>query len=202
MADYKKLSDSELASLFKEGDKLAFTEIYDRYWPPLVLHANRMVKDEDLAKDTVQEVFTQLFQQGTITMHDTLPCYLYKAVRNRVLNKIKHEKVKINYAADFLNYAKNETNLADEEITFKELVSAIESEIEKMPAKMKEIFILSRKQHLTQKEIARMLNLSENTVNNQIQRALKKLRQNHLLRASSMGIFMLILWAIKYFDSY
>ena len=197
MCEYKKLSDTELVALLQSRDNNAFSEIYDRYWPSLVLHANRMVRDEDLAKDIVQEIFTQLLQQETLHMHDTLTHYLYRAVRNRILNKIKHDKVKINYAADFLNYAKNPGTLADEELTVKELSLAIESEIQKMPAAMKEIFILSRKQYLTQKEIAKMLNLSENTVNNQIQRAIKKLRQNRVLKASTVGVLAVILSELK-----
>jgi len=193
MSDYKKLSDAELIDLLKSDDDDAFTEIYDRYWPPLLLHANRMLQDIDLAKDTVQEIFTWLFQQSkNININTSLSSYLYSAVRNKVLDNIKHTKVRLNYAEHFLSYAQNAGEMADELLSLKELTRIIESEIEKMPVKMREIFELSRKEYLSQKDIAKLLNLSENTVNNQIQRALKKLRKNDLLHTSSM-VFLLYL---------
>lgn len=191
---YKDFSDTQLLDLLKTDDEvLAFTEIYDRYWPPLLLHANRMLQDQDLAKDVVQEIFTRLFQQSkTININTSLSAYLYSAVRNRVFDSIKHNKVKMNYAEDFFKYAQNVAALPDEQLALKELAIVIQSEIEKMPLKMREIFELSRKQSLSQKEIARMLNLSEKTVNNQIQRALKKLRKNDLLHSTSM-LFLIYL---------
>lgn len=193
MTDFKTLSDIELVDLLKTNSTTeAFTEIYDRYWPPLLLHAQRMLHDNDLAKDAVQEVFTRLFQLS-INLHvaSSLSSYLYKAIRFQVLDRIKHDKVKMNYEEDFLKFSENWVIPSDQQICLKELAHAIESEIQKMPPKMREIFELSRKQYLTQREIAKMLDLSENTVNNHIQRAIKKLRENELIRTSSITYILL-----------
>ncbi|SDL16591.1 RNA polymerase sigma-70 factor, ECF subfamily [Pedobacter sp. ok626] len=185
MSNYREFSDVELIELLQsDGDfNGAFTVIYDHYFPPLVLHADRMLADMDLAKDIVQELFTKLFQQRKdIHINTSLKSYLYAAVRNRVFDNLKHAKVKMIYAEDFFAYVKDSPELADELVCLKELAKVIDSEIEKMPPKMREIFELSRKQFVSQKEIAKMLNVSENTVNNQIQRAIKKLRNNDFLQ--------------------
>lgn len=181
MADYKKLSDIELVDLLAK-DVDAFVEIYNRYWTPLLLHARRMLRDYELAKDVVQEVFTYLFQHSVNLNISSLSCYLYTATRFRVLDTIKHDKVKLNYAQDFMNFAEGSVIPSDELVSLKELAKAIESEIQKMPPKMREIFELSRKEFLSQKKIAEMLDISVNTVNVQIQRALKKLRENELIK--------------------
>ncbi|SDL16548.1 RNA polymerase sigma-70 factor, ECF subfamily [Pedobacter sp. ok626] len=182
--NYSEFSDVELIELLQsDGDfNGAFTVIYDHYYPSLILHAHRMLGDRDLAKDVVQEIFTKLFQQREdIHIKTSLKSYLHAAVRNRVFDTIKHAKVEMNYAEDFFTYVKDYGELADEQMCLKELARVIESEIEKMPLKMREVFELSRRQFLSQKDIAKLLHLSKNTVNNQIQRAIKKLRGNKLL---------------------
>lgn len=189
MSNYREFSDAELVDILQSGGDVigAFTVIYDRYQVPLVLHADRMLHDQDLAKDVVQDIFSKLFlQREEIHINTSLKSYLYTAVRHQVFNSIKHAKVKINYAADFFTYAKESGDLADEQVCLKELASVIEAEIVKMPPKMREVFEMSRKQFLSQKEIAKMLNLSENTVRNHIHAAIKKLRDNDLLRTSTL----------------
>lgn len=186
MSDILEVPDTELLKLIKleEEGVAAYTVIYHRYRKPLVLHANRMLGDLDLAKDVVQEIFTSLFQQRKVlNINTALSSYLYKAVRNKVFDNLKHSKVKMNYAEDFFNYTRSTSELADEQVCLKELAQAIESEIERLPVRMREVFELSRKEFLSQKEIAKLLNLSENTVNNHIQNAIKKLRKNELLHA-------------------
>ncbi|TKC62522.1 RNA polymerase sigma-70 factor [Pedobacter hiemivivus] len=184
MINYSEFSDVELVELLQSEyeDIAAYTAIYDRYRKLLVLHANRMLGDVELAKDVVQELFTTFYQQRkTLNINTSLSAYLYKMVRNKVFNNLKHAKVKLNYAEDFFNYTQNSGELADEQVCLKELADAIESEIEKLPIKMREIFELSRKQFLSHQEIATRLNLSKKTVNNQINLAIKKISGNNLL---------------------
>lgn len=189
--NYKHFSDAQLVDALKTHDRIsAFTEIYDRYWPPLVLHVYRMVKEDELAQDIVQELFTWIYQRSeSLDITVSLSSYLYNATRHRVFNAIKHEKVKSKYLKSIADFEINPSYRADEMLRMKELSALIESEIDKMPPKMREIFDLSRKKHLSHKEIASLLNISEHTVRTQIQRALRTLRSHPEFRMSMMAMF-------------
>lgn len=177
MGAYSTRIDDELVVMVKAGDHAAFTEIYNRYWPLLFLHVQRMVKDEDLAGDVVQEVFTWVWQHApTLDFNSTISSYLYTSVRNKVFNLIRHHKIKANYFKDIAAFIEEGNYHVDEALRYKELMRTIESEIDRMPPRMREIFNLSRKEHLSHKEIAMQLEISENTVREQVKRALKVLR--------------------------
>jgi len=175
---YKNFSDNKLLDALKTNERVsAFTEIYDRYWTPLVLHVSRMVQEEETAQDIIQELFTWIYQRiGEVEITSSLSSYLYNAARHRVFNTIKHEKVKFNYLQSIADFESGHTDQPDEQLRLKQLSDLIEAEIDKMPNKMREIFYLSRKKYLSHKEIANLLDLSEHTVRTQIQRALKGLR--------------------------
>ena len=188
--EYSSLPDDHLLILLRKGDLDAFTQIYNRYRTPLIIHVNNMVKDQDYAQDIVQEVFSWLYQKShTLEIKTTLASYLYTAVRYKVLNAIAQKKTKTNYLESLANYTTPSSESADQRVRLKELTEIIEAEIQKMPPRMKEIFELSRKKHLTQKEIADLLGISENTVNVQIQRALQALRKNKNIQ-TSLGIVL------------
>lgn len=177
--NYNKLIDSELVELLKLGDKTAFSEIYRRYRTLLIIHVNNMVREQDYAQDVVHEVFTWIYQNAqTMQIKSTLAAYLYTAVRNKVLTAIAKKKTRVNYLTSIAEYKLPAGKSTDQNVLLKELTDIIESEIDKMPPRMKEIFELSRKEYLPHKEIAELLGISENTVNVQIQRAIKALRKN------------------------
>jgi RNA polymerase sigma-70 factor (ECF subfamily) len=183
MVKYNDLSDIELVALYKGGDKEAFSYIYRKYWSVLVLHAKHMVKDTESARDIVQEVFTSIYRKGdSFELTTSLSAYLYAAVRFGVFGVLKHDKVRFVHIESLTNYFENNFDLADDEFRAKELFGIIEQEIAKMPPKMREIFELSRKQHLSHKQIAKMLDLSEHTVQTQITRALRILKRNKDIR--------------------
>src|ERR1035437_8656376 len=86
MQVYSSLSDLELSAFIKEGNHAAFAEIYERYFGVLFLHAFKRLKDEDEAKDSVQELFTTLWlKRESLVLKTSLSGYLYAAIRNRVL---------------------------------------------------------------------------------------------------------------------
>ena len=177
MKKYDSLTDEELTDLFKSGDREAFTRIFHTYWAPLVLHANKFLRDEDMAQDLVQDVFAWMVKfPEKWQIRTALKYYLYSAVRGRVLNAIEHEKVKNVYFEKLNDFVP--VIHADLEYELKELSDIIDAEILKMPKGMREIFNMSRKQHLSHKEIADMLDVSEHTVKMQIKRALQVLRRN------------------------
>lgn len=188
----KTLSDAELVDLLKSGDQLAYTEIYDRYILILLNHAYNKTRDREEAKDIVHEVFTTLWaRRENFNCQSNLSGYLYAAVRNNILNQVVHNDVKGKYLASiaqFINY-NNSQVITDHLVREHQLSSIIEKEIAELPPKMREVFELSRKQHFSHKQIAEMLEISEQTVSKHVTNALRILRVR-------LGIFIYLVWLI------
>ncbi|TCD00736.1 RNA polymerase sigma-70 factor [Pedobacter frigidisoli] len=174
---YQTFSDTDLLSLFKSGDLKAYEEIYKRYWPLLFISSNKILQDEDDAKDVIQEVFISLFNKGaSIEIQFSLSVYLYSAVRYRVLDKIRHGHTKDNYLLSLYDYSEASTVATDGKLLEKEFIIQIEKAVAVLPEKMRKIFEMSRNQHLSHAEIARELGISDKTVKKQIGNALKIIR--------------------------
>lgn len=170
-------TDEELFVLLRTGDHIAYKQIFERFYGVLYLHALKILRDEDEAKDIVQELFEMLWRKKeSLILNSSLSAYLYAATRNMILNLIEHRKVKGRYLDSLGQYLDQDTCLPDALVREKELKHIIEQEIEALPVKMGEIFKLSRTEHLSHKEIASQLELSELTVKTQVKRALKILK--------------------------
>lgn len=127
--------------------------------------------------DVVQDVFLTLWnRKETIQEEHNLSGYLYTAVRNKALNIFAQKKVRDSYEESLLHFANEQTIVTDHLIRERQMTELIEKEITAIPEKMREIFILSRKSYLKNKDIAELLGISEHTVATQIKRALKVLR--------------------------
>lgn len=177
MFPYIDMSDKALLSLLSAGDDKAFAEIYNRYWSVLYLYACKFSGHNDQAEDIVQEVFVALWNKsGELELQTSLAAYLYTSVRYKIFDLIDHEKVKAKYLASFGAYLNAEKTIADSAILEKELLTEIESAIQLLPAKMRQVFELSRKNGLSQKEIAVQLNISDKTVKKQVSNAMRILR--------------------------
>lgn len=177
MTPLSNATDHDLVSLLREGSKEAYTEIYNRYKWLLHTHAYKKLGDRDAANDLIQELFASLWtKRGDIYLTSTLSAYLYTAIRNRVLNIIEHRQVETKYIDSLADFAAGYTAATDHLIRERQLTALIEKEIAALPPKMREVFQLSRKSHLTHNEIAQHLNISEQTVKKQIKNALKILR--------------------------
>ena len=187
---YNVLNDLELVTSLHEGDKAAFTEIYDRYFGVLYVHAFRRLKDEDEAKDLVQEIFAGLWsKREELFLKTNLSNYLYTSVRNRVINTIAHKAVETRYITELPHNIATENCVTDHHLREQQLAAIIEQEIQALPPRMREVFELSRKANLTYKEIADELGLSEQSVRSHVKNALKILRVR-------LGVVIYLMWLI------
>jgi RNA polymerase sigma-70 factor (family 1) len=180
MMDYKSCDDVELLGMLKASDRRAYTEIYNRYHYLLLNHAYKKLRDEELAKDVIQELFAGLWMRREQEINSAnLAGYLYTITRNKILDIFAHQKVRSNYVENSLqDFAlHNSYSNTDHLIREKEFMIYIEREIQALPKKMREIFELSRKGNLTHKEIAAKLNTSEHNVSKQISNAIRILRK-------------------------
>ncbi|SFB83134.1 RNA polymerase sigma-70 factor, ECF subfamily [Parapedobacter composti] len=178
MSPYSELSDHELFASLKEGVAAAYAEIYQRYKGVLYAHAFRMLENREEAKDTVQEVFAALWtKRDKLEVKTSLSAYLYMTIRNKVLDHIARRRIQDRYYDSYQSFADlHENCLTDHALREKELANLIEREINALPVKMKAVFVKSRQEHFSHKEIAEQLNISEKTVKKQINNALRVLR--------------------------
>jgi len=187
---YQQFTDQELADLLKSGDQQAFIEIYDRYIFVLLNHIYSKTGDREEAKDIVHEVFAKLWaRREQLQITDNLAGFLYTSARNIVLNQVTRKKVEGKYFNSFLKFSEQPQTFTDHRIRENQLTAIIEKEIAALPPKMREVFELSRKQHLSHREIAEKLDISEQTVSKHITNALKILR-------IKLGLFAYLLWII------
>lgn len=174
MKSYHTYSDLELSGLLRLGDQLAYTEIYKRYFDLLYLHALKRVCDPEAAKDLIQELFTQLwFKRDVQHSQSNLSHYLYTATRNSVLNFIARQKLESKYVSQLPDLDRVGECFTDHPARMNQLAAIIEKEVNELPEKMRIIFLLSRQDGLSHKQIADKLGLSELTVKTQVKNALR-----------------------------
>ena len=190
---FNALSDKELLFFLKEESQDAFEEIYRRYWSLMYMHALKMLKDEDDTRDVLQDAFTCLWlNRKTIDENSNLAGYLYTCTRNKVLDLIAKQHVRVNYLDSLASFTETNSNRIIDSITEKELTQALENEIKQLPAKMRQIFEMRIHKHLSYKEIAAELSLSDKTVKKQISNAIKVLRPK-LHHLSGWAVFLLLI---------
>lgn len=193
MTFYNKLHDNELICLVKKGDDKAFAEVYKRYWGILYRHARRMIKLEEESQDVIQDIFESMWRnREVLEIKGTLSAYLYSSVRYKVFDLLDKGKVRNNYLEKLGDFVNKGVYTIDHLLIEKELAEQLEKEIGFLPKKMRNVFELSRKEHLNHKEIAEKLSLSDQTVKKQIQRALKILKPK-------FGIFIWYYIIVKLF---
>jgi len=136
-----------------------------------------MITDAVLAEEMVQQVFLKLLDRATpLVLRSSVKAYLYRAVHNECLNYIKHEKVKqvhINQSGTEMNF---HTDTPSGKMQYKELTSQLQRAVNELPEQCRTIFQMSRFEELKYAEIAHELGISIKTVENQIGKALKRLR--------------------------
>lgn len=160
----------------KQGDHAAFTEIFNRYTNLLYLHAYNKLRNDTEARDVVQEMFIRLWDKRTlIDEGNNLSGYLYRSVMNGIFNLLKHKKVVTNYA-DAFSRVPYQSGGTDHLIREKQLKAFIEAEISALPPRMRAVFELRRNEHLSNKEVADRLEITESTAADQMKKALKILR--------------------------
>lgn len=190
MHAYQSFNDQTLLTLLRQGDKDAYTVIYDRYKNLLYNHAYKKLGDPEEVKDVLQELFTNLWNKRVdIPVAMNLSGYLYAGIRNRILNLLSHKEVENKYLTSIKQFTQEGDYSTDLVIREKEMADLIQKEIDQLPPKMREVFLLSRKENLSHHEIAEQLSISEQTVAKQVTNALRILR----VRLGSFFVLLLLL---------
>ena len=173
-----KYTDSEIILALQNSDELVFESVFRFYYQRLCTYALRFLKDEDEAEETVQQLFTRLWEKRReVNIQLSVKAYLYRSVHNHCLNKMKQAQMKQAHLTRQANLAEAHSSHNEHNLVTKELEKQIALAIESLPEQCRIIFKLSRFEELKYAEIAGQLNLSVKTVENQMGKALRVLRE-------------------------
>lgn len=172
-----EISKEEI-ELIKSGDLEKFKGVFLKFWEPLIHFSYRIVKDKDTAEDIVQDTFMHIWTNlSQINPEKNLKTYLFTMVKNKSLNHIRHNQI-VEDSHSYLSLHITNNNSPDIEFNDIELAKLITSAISKLPERCRLIFTMNRFDNLTYKEIAEILEISVKTVETQMSRALKSLKEN------------------------
>lgn len=180
---------SELLYRLSLGDKTAFQSIFEEYWQGLFLYAFNVLKDKGEAEDIVQEIFSQVWEsRKVLKVNVSLRGYLYTATHYRVLRAISRTRNIVLDTDELEQRFKQDST--ESVLAAKDLREQLQRVIDTLPAKCRQIYLLSREQHFSHKQIAEEMDISVKTVEAQLTIALRRIRQ-HLRQHALLNIFFL-----------
>jgi RNA polymerase sigma-70 factor (ECF subfamily) len=190
---YAHYTDAALVVLFKQGDEKAFDAIYERHFIRLVNLAHKKTGQLEASQELAQDIFISLFRQLPGLQENTvLENYLFVALRNRVYNYHRQQLARLRKEQAFMQEAPVSTRENNVRLELKELETFVRNKIQELPAQCRAVFLLSRENQLSNKEVAERLNISVNTVEQHMRKALR------ILRASLGNELTLVLfWLIN-----
>lgn len=171
-------------------DIATFRKYYDLYYDQLCHFLNFYTQDITIIEDVLQEVYLKLWENRDEIEIQYIKTYLFHAAKNRVLNHLRDEQNRHYLLENWFNQQKQEKQ-GKECYDIEQFTTLLYKAIDQLPEKCREIFILSRKEKLTYKQIAEKLNISVKTVEAQMGIALKRIRET-LATASFSFLFWLI----------
>ncbi len=185
-------NDREFFDLLSTDAEKAFEWLFRRYFSELCQVVYRVAHDEHLAQDLVQEVLYELWsKRDKLTISISLRAYLKRAVLNRTLNHLRDNR-KWSSEERMPEIAVEESDPVDL-LRSEELQEMIDAAIDELPEKCRMVFVLSRYEELSYRDIATELGIAEKTVENQVSKALKYLRQR-LLPYLKSGLLLFTFW--------
>lgn len=174
--DKPGVSDQELLTTFKSGDVEGFNTLFYRHWADLFHLARKILEDDDLAKDTVQETFVSLYEKIAEREITHIKSYLLQSVKYQCFMHLRSGKISEKHLQRLKTVSA--ANYVEEYMDAAELQALLSQTIDSLPEKCREVFYLSRYELLSNKTIAEQLNISQKTVEHQITKALKTLKHS------------------------
>lgn len=171
------MTERELLDRLRQGDRDAFDTIFRDHYPSAVAVAERISGERAVAEEVAQDVMLELWRRrDTVSVDESLRAYIVRAARNRALNHLRHERMKVrtapHAAGPTVTHPDAPARLAEAEIE-----AAVREAVDSLPERCREVFQLSRAQGLKYAEIAGVLGISVKTVEAQMGKALRTLRE-------------------------
>jgi RNA polymerase sigma-70 factor (ECF subfamily) len=183
-----------LIESLKSGDEKAFTYMIDNYHHRLCVYANSLIKNAYTAEDIVQNVFVRTWEQRSrLKPNHSLKNFLYKSVYNEFIDQYRKNQTLFTLEKNY-HATLNSIVLEEDSESLDKILIVVKKEIQNLPPKCKEVFILSKQEGLTNIEIAEHLNVSIKTVEAQITKAFSILRTS---LEEKIKTFLFLIFGIK-----
>lgn len=161
----------------KKGNQDAFQKIFEEYSKRIFVFAKGYLKSNEEAEEVVQEVFVKIWNvRASINTELSFKSYLFKISYNYIRELFLKKNLENAYKHEILDFAVDFDNRTEERLDYNSLLELVETLIDKLPPRQKEIILLKKKQGLPVKEIASVLNISHRTVEKHLSEALKSLK--------------------------
>lgn len=194
---HRLLNEKELFAALADGDEAAFRQIYHHYKKRLFPFVFKMTRSEDTTEELVQEIFIQLWLSRASFKTVQYPTsYIFNLAANKTLNHLKKIANNATLIKKAAYYQPEWSTNTEDTIAFNESQAMINSAVSELPSQRQLIYRLSREEGLSLEEIAERLDISRNTVKNQLGHALRSVRE-FLESRASMFTLLLFLYSSK-----
>lgn len=196
MSSQPDILEQQWLAALRAGDESALRRIFDRYYSSLLSDIYRVVPDENTCEDLAQEVFVELWRKRTeLDIHTSLRAYLRRSAVNRALNHLKsNRRLLFDQSEQYEQAADESAGDIRRKMEQETLEDALHAAIETLPEKCRVVFSLSRFEQMSHREIAEQLGISVKTIENQITKAMKILRETLVRHAELSPV---VIWALK-----
>ncbi len=174
---------TDLLTEIKRGNQLAFKKLYDEYQHKIYAYALRYLKSKALAEELVQEVFLKVWNhRGKLDIDKNIAAYLYKIAQNTIYQQLKvAARDKELRATLFFQDSDQQPDVLEADLFHKELLQVYAEAVNLLPTQRKKVFQMSRNDDLSHEEIAQLLDISKNTVKDQVVKASRFIRKYILI---------------------
>ncbi|MBL1410043.1 RNA polymerase sigma factor [Sphingobacterium faecale] len=170
--------ESELLIQLKEGDEKAFREIYELYSIPILRRLNSLLKDREVAKEVLQDIFLKFWEKRVeININRSLRAYLYQIAENRVVDFSRRARLDSKFLNHIIYLTTELQRDTEQAIDFKESSAILDNAIDKLPPRRKEVFKLCKIEGKSYEEVAQLLGISIGSVNDHMVKALRSIRK-------------------------
>jgi RNA polymerase sigma-70 factor (ECF subfamily) len=188
---HMEVNDTALVAQLAKRNEAAFEQVFKTHFKNLHAYACSILKDDMAAEEAVQNVFFKLWDRSeNLTIGGSLAAYLYRAVNNESLNYLKHQKVKEAHALHVAYISPAHRDTPSKTLQAKELEGRLHKALNELPEQCRTIFQMSRFEELRYREIAERMGLSVKTVEAQMSKALR------VLREKLADLMPLIIWLL------
>ncbi|HVI44029.1 MAG TPA: sigma-70 family RNA polymerase sigma factor [Chitinophaga sp.] len=158
-------------------EKYTIAEVYELYWKELYIAAYRRLQSPADVEDVLHDLFLALLRTPEVMERDgSIRAYLHQSLKHRIIDNYRKARVRPRPEDDTAMQEEVSPMSSDASLITRDMEKRVMEEVNRMPEKMKEIYLLSRRDHLPNNQIAHHLNISLQTVKNQISSALKRVK--------------------------